>query len=79
MINYRSKNGDLSLKHAGGFMFVDNLYCVHMLVYINSCKHIAQCTGVISNLLYFNSGDTLLQHFEHSSLVGRILHHWVSG
>ena len=42
MINYRSKNGDLSLKHAGGFMFVDNLYCVHMLVYINSCKHSAQ-------------------------------------
>jgi len=30
-------------------------------------------------LLYFNSGDALLQHFEDSSLLGRILHRWVSG
>jgi len=36
------KNGDLSLKHAGGFMFGDKLYCVLMLAYINSCKHSAQ-------------------------------------
>jgi hypothetical protein len=60
-------------------MFVDNLYCVRILANINGCKRSVQRTGVISNLLYFNSGDALLQHFEHSSLLGRILHHCVNG
>ena len=35
---------DLSQKHVGGFMCMDNLlfYCVHMSMYINDCKHKAR-------------------------------------
>lgn len=40
MINWRlPEKSDVSMEHAGGFMFMDNLYFyrinVHMLVYIN--------------------------------------------
>jgi hypothetical protein len=50
------------------------------LAYINSDKHSAQyIAGVILDFLYCNFAEALLQYFEDSSILGRILCHWVSG